>query len=53
MQRTVIGDMKLAVIFTGFHGPRGRFYLAKWQDYVTSSFSRSFLVLSLPFFRIY
>jgi hypothetical protein len=44
---------KNTVILTGFHGPRGRFYLAKWQGYVTRSFSRSFLALSLPFFRIY
>jgi hypothetical protein len=44
---------KNTVILTGFHGPRGRFYLAKWQGYVTRSFSRSFLALSLPFFRIH
>src|SRR5712691_6523633 len=44
---------KNTVIFTGFHGPRGRFYLAKRQGYVASGFSRRFLALSLPFFRIH
>jgi hypothetical protein len=31
-------DDKNIAIFAGFYGPRGRFYLAKWQGYVASSF---------------
>ena len=41
---------KTPVIFHGFHGPRGCFYLAKWQGSVASSFSRSFF---RAFFTIY
>jgi hypothetical protein len=33
---------KKAAIFAGFHGPHGRFYLAKWQGYVASGFFSNF-----------
>jgi hypothetical protein len=33
---------KNTVIFAGFHGPRGRFYLAKWQGYRASGFFSDF-----------
>ena len=33
---------KNTAIFAGFHGPRGRFYLAKWQGYVASGFFSNF-----------
>jgi len=33
---------KNIAIFAGFYGPRGRFYLAKWQGYRASSFFSNF-----------
>ena len=34
---------KNTAIFAGFHGPRGRFYLAKRQGYVANGFFQQFL----------
>jgi hypothetical protein len=33
---------KNTAIFAGFHGPRGRFYLAKRQGYLASCFFGNF-----------